>query len=233
MRRTVKRLWLVGGCHWQIDGEGGPASGKCFRLNVSAVLTNDGHADAEAEAGAATGARRGVEGIKDARKRLRVDADAVILNGDHSVIIVVTGTDLDAAGVADFLDGLLGVGDKIQKNLDKLVGVADHAGKIRLRAEIHGDVVAAKRVFVQLEGSLEEAIDVERSFLRRSRAREFEEILDDTRGAPRLAVGKIQLALAGVIGSVAFAEKFGNTEDRRERIVQFIGDTIEHLPHGL
>src|SRR3989442_3034891 len=199
MRRTAKRLWLLSGCDGQIDREAGTASGKCFRLNVSAVLTNDGHADAEAEAGAATGALRGVEGIKDARKRFRADADAVILNGDHNVIIVVTGTDLDAAGVADFLDGLLGVGDKIQKNLDKLVGVADHAGKIRLRAEIHGDVVAAKRMFVQLEGSLEEAIDVERSFLRRSGARKFEKILDDARGAPRLAVGKIQLAPARVI----------------------------------
>src|SRR5437899_317164 len=232
MRRTGKLVWLLSGCDWQIDREGGAASGKCFGLDVPAVLTNDGHADAEAEAGAATGALRGVEGIKDARKRFRADADAVILNGDHNAIIVVTGTDLDAAGVADFLDGLLGVGDKIQKNLDKLVGVADHAGKIRLRAEIHGDVVAAKRMFVQLEGSLEEAIDVERSFLGRSRAREFEKILDDARGAPGLPVRKIQLALAGVIGSLAFAEKFGNTEDRRERIVQFMGDTSEHLPHG-
>src|SRR6266699_1863452 len=106
------------------------------------------------------------------------------------------------------------------------------ASQIRLRAEIHGDVVAAKRMLLQLEDSLEEAIDVERSFLGRSRAREFEKVLDDTCGAPRLAVGKIQLALAGVIGSFAFAEKFGNTEDRRERIVQFMGDTSEHLPHG-
>src|SRR5258707_3645056 len=161
MRRTVKRLWMLSGCDWRMDCEGGTASGKCFRLNVSGVLTNDGHADAEAEAGAATGALRGVEGIKDARKRFRVDADAVILNGDHNVIIVVTGTDLDAAGVADFLDGLLGVGDKIQKNLDKLVGVADHAGKIRLRAEIHGDVVAAKRMFRQLGGPFRERIKVE------------------------------------------------------------------------
>src|SRR6266699_1863450 len=127
MRRTGKLLWLLSGCDWQIDREGGAATGKCFGLDVPAVLTNDGHADAEAKAGAATGALRGVEGIKDARKRFQADADAVILNGDHNAIIVVTGTDLDAAGVADFLDSLLGVGDKIQKNLGKLVGVADQA----------------------------------------------------------------------------------------------------------
>src|SRR6266700_820802 len=107
MRRTGKLLWLLSGCDCQIDRAGGAATGKCYALDVPAVLTHDGHADAEAKAGAATGTLRGVEGIKDARKRFRPDADAVILNGDHNAIIVVTGTDLDAAGVADFLDGLL------------------------------------------------------------------------------------------------------------------------------
>src|SRR5260370_24565655 len=121
MRRTGKLLWLLSGCDWQIDREGGAATGKCFGLDVPAVLTNDGHADAEAEAAAATVALRGVEGIKDARKRFRADADAVILNGDQNVIIGVTGTNLNTDGVADFLDSLLVVRHRIQTYLDKLV----------------------------------------------------------------------------------------------------------------
>ena len=56
---------------------------------------------------------------------------------------------------------MLGVGDKIQKNLDELVGVADDSGKIGLGAEVDFNVVAAERMFVQLERALDEIVDVE------------------------------------------------------------------------
>src|SRR5882672_2872173 len=86
-------------------------------------------------------------------------------------------------------------------------------------------------MFVQLERALEEVIEVERFFLRRSGARKFEKVLDDARGAAGLAVCELKLALGGVVGSFTFAEKFGDTQDGCQRIVQLMSDAGEHLSH--
>jgi len=64
------------------------------------------------------------------REALLADAHTVILNGDRKLVTDATGTNLNAAGVADLADGLLGVGDQVQKHLNELVGVPDDAGKI-------------------------------------------------------------------------------------------------------
>jgi hypothetical protein len=82
---------------WQINGECRAAGRKCFRLDVSAVFANDGHADAEPQAGAASGTLGGVKGIEDFRKRFRADADAVILNGDGHLLAVSSAANLDSA----------------------------------------------------------------------------------------------------------------------------------------
>src|SRR5438046_9422766 len=75
----------------EIDGKGRAARGKCFGLDVSSVLANDGHADAEPQAGAAAGTLGGVKGIEDAWKCFGADAHAVILNGDRKLITVEIG----------------------------------------------------------------------------------------------------------------------------------------------
>jgi len=154
----------------KINGERRTPGGKRFGFNVAAMLANDGHADAEAESGAASGALRGVERIEDAWERFRANADAIILNSDSDAIGSARKADLNAAGVADFADRLLRIGDQIQKNLDELVRVADDGGKSGLGMKIDFDAVAAERVLMQLESSLEEAIDVQRFFLRGGRA---------------------------------------------------------------
>ena len=169
-RRSGNGLGLLAGRGREIDGEGRAAAGKYFGFDVSAVFANDGHADAEPQAGAAAGTLGGVKGVEDARKRFGADADAVILNSDRKLLTGATGTNLDAAGVADFADGLLGVGDQVQKDLNELVGVPDDAGKIALRMEIHLDIVTAQRVFLQLKRALEKVVEVEGPFLRRSGA---------------------------------------------------------------
>jgi len=46
----------------------------------------------------------GVKGVKDARKRFWADAHTVILNGDRKLVTDATGTNLNAAGVADLAD---------------------------------------------------------------------------------------------------------------------------------
>src|SRR6266852_8118930 len=172
--------WLSNG-DGQRDRESSASGGERFRFDISAVLANDGHADTETEAGAATGALGGVERIKDAREGFRPVADAIILDGDPDAVGVTREADLNAARVADLADGLFPIGNKIQKDLNELIGVADDGGKPGLRPEFHFDVVAAEGMFVQLEGALDETIDVERLLVRGRRARELEKILDDAR----------------------------------------------------
>src|SRR5437763_8127842 len=43
---------------------------------------------------------------------------------------------------------------------------------------------------------------------------------------------EIELTLEGFIRSGALAEKFRDAENRGERIVQFMGNAVEHLAHG-
>src|SRR6267378_1177386 len=230
-RGSGKSLGLQAGRSREIDGEGRAAGGKHFGFDVAAVFTNDGHADAEPQSGAAAGTLGGVKGIEDARKRLGADADAVVLNGDRKLVHDAAGTNLDAAGVADFADGLLGVSDQVQKDLNELVGVPDDAGKIGLGMEIHLDIVAAQRVFLQLQRALEKVVEIEGLFLWRSGAREFQKILDDARGAAGLAVRQFQLASGGIIGSFTLAEKLGNADDGSKGIIQLMGDAGVHLSH--
>jgi hypothetical protein len=232
IRGSRKRVKLPGGSDGKIDGECRAAGGKPFGLDVPAMLANDRHADAESETGAASRALRGVERVEDARKSFGADANAIILDRDRDAVSGLSEADLDAARLADFANGLFGVGDQIQKNLNELIGVADNTRETGLRAKIHFDAVAAQRMFVELEGTLDESIDVERFFLRRSRAREFQQVLDNARGTPGLAVRELKLALGGVIGSFALAEKVGYAKDSGERIVQLVGHASEHLAHG-
>src|SRR5207302_5881256 len=109
----------------QRNGEHGAAGGERFGSDEPAVLANDGHADAQAEAGAAAGAVGGVEGVEDARQGFGANADAVILKRDANAVAAEAGANLEAAGIADFADGLFGVGDQVEEDLDELVGVGD------------------------------------------------------------------------------------------------------------
>ena len=122
-------------------------------------------------------------------------------------------------GIANFTDGLFGVGNEIQQNLDQLVAVTHDRGQAGLRLKMDFDLIATKRVFLQLEGALDEHIDVQRFLLRRSRAGKFQQILDNARGAAGLAMGQFQLALHRFVGAGALAKQLGNAKDGSERIV--------------
>ncbi len=106
------------------------------------MFSNDGHTYAEPEASAATRALCGVERIENARQRFRANAHAIVLNGNGKLVFLSVEANLDAARVTDLANSLLGIGDEIQQDLNELIGVANDAGEIRLRAEIHFDKIA-------------------------------------------------------------------------------------------
>ena len=139
---------------------------------------------------------------------------------------------LDAAGFADFADGVLGVADEIQEDLNELVGVADDRLAGRLRLEV--DLMLLRRRECSCSWSVRSMRLLTSSgfFLRRGGTREFEKILDDARGAAGLAMRQIELALGGFVEACAFAQQFGDAQDGGERIVELVGDAGEHLAHG-
>src|SRR5213080_780736 len=101
----------LNGCNGQVDSEGRSASRKSLRFDVPAMFANDGHADAESQAGASAGTFGGVKRIENAWERFGADAHAVILDRDRELVAVPAGANLDAASVADFADSLFGISD--------------------------------------------------------------------------------------------------------------------------
>src|SRR5579863_1134414 len=105
------------------------------------MFANDRHADAEAEACAATGALGGEKGIEKLRQDFGRDTDAVVLHRGRDSISGAGEADLDAAAGPGFADGLLSVADEIQENLNELVGVADDGRQTRDGLKFDLDVV--------------------------------------------------------------------------------------------
>src|SRR5580692_102816 len=219
------------GC-WKIDSECRAARGERFGFDGSAVFADDRETDAEAEARASAGALGGIEGVEEALNGIGADADAVVLKRDGDASADTRKADLDAAGLADFANGLLGVGDEVEKNLDELVGVGDDAGKIGLRAEIDFDIISAKRVLVELERAIDDTVEIDGFFLGRSGAGKFEKVLNDARSATGLTMGDLELAFGGFGIRLTFAEQFRDAENRSEGIVKLVSDPGQHLAHG-
>jgi len=89
---------------------------------------------------------------------LRGDANAIVLDSGDDIFTRLGEADLDAAGFADFANGLFGIGNEIQKDLNELIGVADDGRKVGTRGEVHLDLIAAERVFMKLQGPFNDVL---------------------------------------------------------------------------
>ena len=133
--------------------------------------------------------------------------------------------------VAQFVNGLLGIGDEIEKNLGKLAGVAQNGGKAGLGDEIDGDAIGAQGMFVKLKAALNQVAQLHGGLARLGRAGKRKQALHDLSGAARLTMRKFKLAAHGGIDS-GIAQEFGDPQDGGKGIVQFMGDAGDHLAHG-
>src|SRR4029077_10867784 len=107
--------------------------------------------------------------------------------------------DLDSSRLAHFVNGLLGVRNKIKEELNELIGIADDRRKISAWCEVHFHLSAAQRVLVQLQSAFDNRAEVDSLLLRRGRAGKFQKILHDASRATLLPVGQVELALHGFI----------------------------------
>jgi hypothetical protein len=223
---------FVGRSDGKINGKSRATPGEGLDFNIATVLADDGHADAEAEAGAAAGALGGEKRIENSGKHILGDTGAVIPNGGKDAGGQLAEANVDVAGGMGFADGLLGVADEIQENLNELVGVANGGRQARGGVKLDLNLVTAERMFVELESAIDDGVEIEGFFLRRGRARKFKQVLHDAGGATGLAMGHLELAARVVVDAGAIAEKFAGAKNGGERIVQFVSDTGEHLAHG-
>src|SRR6266849_3131805 len=112
------------------------------------MLPNDGHANTQTQARATTRPLGGVKGIEKFGKRLLRHAYAVILNGNRNVPADASDAYLDAPALAHFANGVFGIADQVQEDLNQLIGVANHGRQIRLRLKIDANIVAAQRMIL-------------------------------------------------------------------------------------
>src|SRR6266849_6563875 len=191
----------------QIDCECRPTRRQSFDIDGPAMLSHDRHANAQPKPGAATGPLGGVKRIEKLGQGLLRDAHAIVLHGDRNVPANAPNANLNASSLTNFANGVLSITDQIQENLDQLVGVADNRRQIGLRLKIHMNIVAPQRMILQLKRPLDQRIDVKRLFLRSSRPRELQQVLNDARGATGLAMRKLELALGIFLDAFAIPQE--------------------------
>ncbi len=101
--------------------------------------------------------------------------------------------DAQRAVIANFADGLLGIGDQVEENLRQLAGIAENGGQVRAWARNHGNAIGAQRMLVELQAALDQIAQVHAGLARLRRPGEGQQALHDLRGAARLAVSEVEL----------------------------------------
>ena len=195
------------------------------------MLAGDSFGDGEPEAGAFGVESGGGEGLEESGEEGWVDAGAVVAHGKADPVSAVAveggGEDFDACarGFAAFGEGVAGVSDEVDEDLDETVGVArddevgadgvdDFDGSAAVEADKRGGLIDG---FVESnggEGGGAGAGEIEEAF-----AEPFE-ALDDAEHEG--GGGRIEAGL-WVLG-----ESFGEPFDDGKGGVEFVGDTGGH-----
>src|SRR5690348_1298032 len=199
--------------------------------DLAVMFAKNRQANAEAQTGSAARPFGGEERIEDLRQNFTAYARAIILeSGDHT-ICGAADANAKRAVIANFANGLLGIGDEVQENLGELAGVPQDEGKVRRSGEIHGDAVGAQGVFMKLQAALDQFTQIEANLARLRRPRKSEQTLHNLGGAAGLAMGDLELAARGIVAG-GIAEEFGDAEYSSERIIELMGHAGDHLAHG-
>ena len=139
------------------------------------------------------------------------------------------GHDLDAGGAAGLAHGIVGVVHDVKKDLLQLVGIPHHLGQALIEVLDDLDAVAVEVVGAQLDGTAQDRIQLHGLALRRHLAGEAEQVLHDLLGTLRLLQDDAKV-FAGSFGQVGiFHQQIGEAEDRRQRIVDFVGHAGNQL----
>ena len=220
----------MGRCGKADDECGSLPVGVVMAENLTSVLLHNAVADAQAEAGSLANLFGGEEGIEDA---IGVgDTVAIVAEGNFDGIVGLGGHDFDTSGAADFVHGVIGVVQDVQKNLLQLVSVTDNVGKIFVEVFDDVDAVAVEVVGTQLNRPAQDKVELHGVTLRRHLPGKTEQILHDGLGALGFLQNDAKV-FTGSLGNLGvFKKEIGKAEDCGQWIVDFVGNAGDELSDG-
>ena len=212
--------------------EGGALVGVGFEPDVATVAADDFFANGEADAGAGVFVG-GVEALKDDEDTVgksRVNADAIVGNGEVPVGVVLCGGDGDVGGKVGFAE-FEGIADEVLEELGELGVVAVEGGK----GAVDGDDGAsfANGDFEVLEGAVDDFVAVNggEGFGAGVEAGIFEEVEDELLHAFGAFDGEADVAVGVFVESalVAVLEELDVAGDHAEGFLEVVGGDVGEL----
>ena len=94
------------------------------------------------------------------------------------------------------------------------------------------DAVAGEVVGAQLHGAPQDGVELHRTALRRHLAGKAEQVLHDLLGALRFLQNHAQVLAGGFRKFGILHQQIGKSENRGQRIIDFVGDAGDQLSDG-
>src|SRR4030042_223925 len=188
------------------------------------VLADDPMADCQAQAGPLADCPGGEERIKNPLLDLLRDAAAVIAYGDQDCLPLDTAGQNQLAFAMSGPHGRFGIDDQVQQDLLELLRVSHRGWKLGIQLQPDTDVPGPQRVGAQGQGGAHQLVQVNRRSLRFLLPGESEQSLNDAGhalgGAYDLRYGFVRSHRQRLQ-----AKYFAVADDRRQRVVDLVGDT--------
>ncbi len=195
--------------------------------NLAPMLLQNAVANAEAEAGAFADLFGGEERVENL---IRMgDSVAVVAERNFDRVARLGRHDLDARGTADFVHGIVGIVQNVEKDLLQLVRVAHHLGQSLVEMFHDIDAVAVEVIGPQLDRPAQNRVQLHGVALRRHLAGKAEQVLHDLLGALGFLQDHAHI-LAGRLGQIGILhQQVGKSQNRGQRVVHFMGDAGDQI----
>ena len=186
------------------------------------MFFHDSVADAQSEASPFTDLLGSEERIENPVRL--ADSGAVVPERDFYEIGATRCRYFDPRTLHGFADRVIRIIQDVEEHLLQLMRVANHEWQMVLQALGNGDAAALQVIRTQLNGAFQNRIQLHRLSLRRHLASEAQQVLHDLLRALRLLQDDAQIFACAFRQLGVLHQQVCETQDRRERIVHFMGD---------
>src|SRR5277367_1131352 len=184
----------------------------------------------EAKPAASARPFRGEKRIEDLVRNILGDTRTVVGKHDDQRVVRMRQRYPQEAVVARRGNRLFGVHENIREDLCEKFRIAFNLRKNTGHGNFNANVLLPQRLLLGINGSSNNAVDLNFAPLLARRYRERQQILNDGGSPARLLKYDVNLAARRIIRR-AFAQQIAYSQNRGERIVQFVSSSRHHLPH--
>ncbi len=195
--------------------------------NLSAMFADNAIANTQAQTGTLANVLGGKERIKNTFGI--GDAHAVIAKRNLDERAGAGAPDLNAGGPPGFANSVVSIVQYVEKHLLELVGISYDCGQRFVEAFDHLNAVTDEVIRAQVHGALQDGVELDKLALRRHLAGKAEQVLYDLLGALRLLQNHAQIAARAFGEFGVFHQEVGESKDRGEGVVDFVGDAGDQL----